>query len=410
MPEVSRILFIGLRWPEPEATAAGRRLLQLMEVFRDDGREIHFATASKPGKYPADLSKAGVQTHMLRLNHASADAFFREYAFDAVVFDRFQTEEQFGWRIREQLPDCLLILDTEDVHSLRDSRGKAVAEGKPWTRSLWMANPLFGRELASILRCDVSLIISKAEVSLLSDLFPWLAPVLVYMPFQVSLPLSWGAKDFSDRRDFVFVGNGKHAPNADAMHLLVGDVWPHLRKACPEASLHIYGAYLPASVRAAHRPKQGVFIRGWAEDLQSVMESARVQLAPLRFGAGIKGKILEAVCHGLPTLTTTTGSEGIYTDASPEALEAEPGAAFVEKAKTLYTDAAVWQAARNEARLRARDHFQGGRDLKPALKRVWDARTYYPEGQAWVLRTLLRDRAFGATRYMSRWIEAKTKR
>lgn len=261
-----------------------------------------------------------------------------------------------------------------------------------------------------MLRCDCSLIISREEMALLENTLPWMASTLLYLPFQMVMPDTWGHHEFGQRRDFVFVGNGNHKPNLDAIDILIQEIWPTLRLECPEAELHIYGAYLPNSLAKEHDPETGLHIRGHAPDLETVLGTARVQLAPLRFGAGIKGKIVEALSFGLPSITTPVGSEGIYEGGAPAALEANPDRDFISKASRLYRESHLWEETRKEALRKAQDHFQGG-DMYPEAFNACLAEPGEPtEPQVQLIKTILRDKAFDSSRYMSRWIEEKQKR
>ena len=119
---------------------------------------------------------------------------------------------------------------------------------------------------------------------------------------------------FEERKDFIFVGNFLHEPNRDAVHYLKESVWPLIRAQLPDAGMCIYGAYPSQSVLQLHQPKERFFSLGRADDAQEVVAKARVMLAPLRFGAGMKGKLLEAMQCGTPSVTTAIGAESMYGD------------------------------------------------------------------------------------------------
>ena len=116
-------------WPEPRSSAAGSRTLQLIQGFLDQGYTVSVASVAKHTEYEADLEALGVSTHTIELNSSSFDHFITKLQPDVVVFDRFMTEEQFSWRVAEAFPHALHVLDTQDLHFLRDARGKAV-QGK----------------------------------------------------------------------------------------------------------------------------------------------------------------------------------------------------------------------------------------------------------------------------------------
>ncbi|MDX1332772.1 MAG: glycosyltransferase, partial [Robiginitalea sp.] len=100
-----KMLVIGLQWPEPQATAAGQRMCQLLQGFCNAGYQITFASAAAGEHDRTPLKAMGIETRSIKLNHSSFDQWLQRSGFDLVLFDRFITEEQFSWRVREQLPD-----------------------------------------------------------------------------------------------------------------------------------------------------------------------------------------------------------------------------------------------------------------------------------------------------------------
>ncbi len=175
------------------------------------------------------------------------------------------------------------------------------------------------REIASILRCDLSLIISDFEMNILKDVFKISNDLLFYLPFLVEKMKEEDLQElpsFESRKNFVFIGNFLHEPNWNTVQHLKEAVWPFIKKDFPEAVLEVYGAYPSHKVLQLHQPKNGFFIKGRAEDANEVVKNARVVLAPIRFGAGLKGKLLEAMQCGTPSATTSIGSEAMHSDLS----------------------------------------------------------------------------------------------
>ncbi|MEJ2583912.1 MAG: glycosyltransferase [Robiginitalea sp.] len=409
-PDHKKMLVIGHHWPQPDATAAGQRMWQLLQGFSEAGYRITFGSAAAPEKHSRPLDSLGIESLPLKLNDSSFDRWLKGSRFDLVLFDRFLTEEQFSWRVRDQLPGCTLLLDTEDLHSLRHSRETATKASQPWQVSDWLESPLFYRELASILRCDLSLIISRAEQDLLLARLPFLRGKLHYLPFQFPREEASPVGSFSERTGFVFLGNGKHQPNLDAISWLRSEIWPGIRARVPGTRLTVYGAYLPAAVRELHAPAEGFEVLGWAPELKSVLANSRLQLAPLRFGAGVKGKILNALRFGLPTVSTGIGWEGIYEGDESVDFLAETPEEFVRKAVLLYTDPHAWKRALELQQRAATPHFKPSLTaLLKAIDPLEEERESLPEAQK-VLQKMLQHQAFDRLRYLSRWIEAKENR
>ena len=160
----------------------------------------------------------GYQTADIKMNDSSFDVFVTDLNPDVVLFNRFLTEEQFGWRVAENCPQALRMLDTENLHSLRHVREQCFKKDIPFTTDAWLADDKTKREIASIYRCDLSLIISSYELELLTDVLNIDKSLLLLLPFmvdEITTETNW--KTFEDREDFVFIGGGKHAPNIDAV-------------------------------------------------------------------------------------------------------------------------------------------------------------------------------------------------
>lgn len=231
-----QLLVIGLVWPEPGSSAAGSRMIQLIRWFLDQGMEVRFACAAGKSDYSFDLPSLGVQEEVIRLNDDSFDRQLMDWNPDVVLFDRFMVEEQYGWRIAQVCPDALRVLDTEDLHFLRYARQESYKKGIDFNEeSLYTDRAK--REIASIYRCDATLIISEYEMNLLTTRFKIDAAMLFYLPFledEVSSSIQSQWPSFEERRDFVFIGNFIHEPNWNTVQVLKTRIWPELRKTCLE--------------------------------------------------------------------------------------------------------------------------------------------------------------------------------
>lgn len=401
------LLVIGHTFPEPSTTAAGMRMLQLLQLFLNNSFQITFASTASKSDKSANLEKLGISIKDIKLNDSSFDQFVKKLNPEVVVFDRFLTEEQFGWRITENCPDALKLLDTEDLHFLRKSREEAVRKGKS-VKEANLFNDLAKRELASIFRSDIALIISKVEMDLLKNQFQVPAKILDYIPFLVEqLPDVDNIPSFENRSNFFTIGNLLHAPNVDSV-LQLKKIWPKIRKKLPEAELHIYGAYAPQQILELHHEKDGFFIKGWAENIENVMKTYRLQLAPLRFGAGLKGKIIDGMRFGLPSVTTEIGAEGIGNSekfgGKISVLEED----FIENSIRLYTNEAQWQEAQKKGFEILKTEFEISLFAEGFIKRIEQVllnlenhreRNFF--GQ------ILQHQSLQSTKYMSKWIESK---
>ena len=243
------LLIIGFVWPEPKSSAAGSRMLQLITQFQKQDYTIVFVSAANKSENTFDLSTIGVKTQDILLNDSSFDIFINEVNPDVVLFDRFMVEEQYGWRVAEQCPNAIRILDTEDFHGLRKGREAALRANEEFS-IMYLHNDTTKREIASIYRCDLSLIISEAEMDILTKEFKIDHSLLYYLPFLLE-PISDTTKkqlpSFEERAHFITIGNFLHSPNYDTILYLKQTIWPLIKQELPKAELHIYGCLLYTS-------------------------------------------------------------------------------------------------------------------------------------------------------------------
>ena len=404
--DMLQIVIIGYVWPEPNSSAAGQNMLSLIRQFTDNGHHVTFMTAACDSPHKADLNKVNVEN--IALNCSSFNLRIAALSPDVVIFDRYMTEEQFSWRVKEACPNAIRILNTEDLHSLRQARHNAVKATGDASKANY-STELAQREIAAILRSDLTLVISRAELALLRHYYQVPCQQLFYHPLKVSTvkkPLA----TFEQRADIVTIGNFRHAPNWDAVLQLKQEIWPAIRKKLPQVNLHIYGAYPPKKATQLHNPSTGFYVDGWAENAKKVIENAKLLIAPLRFGAGIKGKLLEAMACGTPTLTTWIGAEGITKNPTQwGGAVCDTSEAFAEHAQRLYTDKQQWLDA-SECGLALFEQYNQETESETLDNKILAlANNINAHRDSLFLQGLLWHQTLNASKYMSQWIEAKNR-
>lgn len=405
------MLFIGVTWPEPTATAAGSRILQLLHYFREQEYRTVFGSTATETPLSIDLEALGVETVPIQLNDSRFDGFITALNPNIVVFDRFLSEEQFGWRVAEFAPQALRILDTEDLHSLRRTRRECVKKSIPFSNDTWLQNDVTKREIASIYRCDLSLIISSYEMRLLTETLKIDKNLLLHLPFMLDRLDAKAVEDwpeYQDRKDFICIGNGKHAPNVDAILWLKRDIWPLIRKRLPDADLLIYGAYLPEHIQRIDNPREGFRVMGWTENAGSVVQKARVVLAPLRFGAGIKGKLIEAMQSGTPSITTSIGAEGMHDGYPWSGFIEDTAGKLAEAAIRLYQDSEQWIKSQENG-TDIINGLYGKDDLRSTLDATITKITnnFQNHRNRNFIGAMLMHHSMAGTKYMAKWISIK---
>ena len=386
-------------------------MLQLLGVFQKQGYSITVASAASRSEFSLDLTALGIEMRDIKMNDSSFDDFIKELEPNVVVFDRFLSEEQFGWRVAEHMPNAVRILDTEDLHSLRHVREQCFKKGMEFTTDIWLQDDKTKREIASIYRCDLSLIISSFEFELLKEVLKIDKGLLLLLPFmvdEINENIQWPT--YEQRTDFLFIGGGKHAPNVDAILHLKNNIWPLIRQQLPNAKLNVYGAYLPQQVLEMHNTKEGFWIQGRAEDVQIVMQQTRVCLVPLRFGAGIKGKLLEAMRNGTPSVTTSIGAEGMQGILDWNGFIENSPADFANAAVRLYTDETIWQTAQEQGKTLVNTLFSKNSLETLFVSKLDDLLMNLSNHRKQnFIGALLQHQTLNATKYMGKWIEEKNK-
>jgi len=421
MKPLSSVVVIGYVWPEPNSSAAGSRMLQLIDFFKQRTQRVIFASPAQLSDHRVELASLDVEEKSIQLNCSSFDDWISQVDPALVLFDRFMMEEQFGWRVEQQCPECIRILDTEDLHSLREARHqqlKTAVKQKLEINTdfddltklpqLMSSLDICQREIASIYRCDLTLMISEFEMQLLEKHYQLPAHILMHLPFMLDTHSVREQVGYSDREHFVTIGNFRHAPNWDSVLWLKTTLWPKIRKIMPNAQMHVYGAYPAKKVTDLHNPNQGFYIKGWAADAFKVLRGARVCLAPLRFGAGIKGKFTDAMLCSTPSVTTDLGAESMSGGHSWPGAIANNSDQLAQAATALYQNKDLWEAASAQSAIILDERYDQThlqRELECVIANI--QQHLATERLKNFTGLMLRHHHHKSTKYMAQWIAAK---
>ncbi len=408
---MSKILIIGTVWPEPNSTATGKRMLQIIEQFQDNCFKIVFASAAQIGEFSFSLISINVEMIEIELNNSSFDDYVLALNPDVVLFDRFMIEEQFGWRIAENCPNCLRILDTEDLHFLRDIRFMNLKKNQISTSNDYLNSELAKREIASIYRCDISLIISEIEMNILTNVFKIDENILHYLPFlldEITEVEMDNLPSFSERQHFISIGNFRHKPNYNTVLYLKETIWPLIKNQLSNAELHIYGSYCSAKVMQLHNLKDGFLVKGRAENAFEVIKNSRVLLAPIRFGAGIKGKLTDAMQCGTPSITTEIGAESMFGNLEWNGAILNDPTDFANAAITFYNNETLWKNAQKNGVKIINNRFNKKNHGTTFIKNILETKNNLTNHRTNnFIGAVLQIQTLKSTKYMSKWIEAK---
>lgn len=405
----STLLVIAYVWPEPNSSAAGKRMIQLFHAFQQICDRIIVASTAKKSGFEIDLSLLQIEEQEIKLNHDSFDDFIKVLQPHYVLYDRFYMEEQYGWRVRKYCDSAVQILDTEDLHFLRLAREMAY-KAKRDLKLSDLQSDYAKREIASILRCDCSLIISTFELEFLQKEYSVDSSILYYYPLFEDVskePIS----GFNERENFVFVGNFWHEPNWQTLLYIKNEIWPGIRSKLHKVELNVYGAYPSEKVFQLNNIRQGFIIKGRVQSSKEVLAQSRVLLAPIVYGAGLKGKLLEAMVTGTPSVTSYYGAEGIEDSQNWPGFIACSSEDVIQNSIELYTNAKLWASKQKLGYNLLKSRFSHEEFLPHLIRHLEQLKenlnTYREQN---FLGAILRHHTLASNEYMSKWIAEKSKK
>ncbi|MFU8878595.1 MAG: glycosyltransferase, partial [Wenzhouxiangellaceae bacterium] len=346
-----RALVIDATTPMPDHDSGSVRLVALLRLLDELGYRTSFMpqNLARVGRHSAALEQAGIEV-LTAPWITDPEPWLAEHGreLDLVMVSRHYVLAPLIKMIRAYCPNARLVFDTVDLHFLREQREAELA-GSASARKL--AEKTRSAELGLIRECDATFVVSEFEKNLLADLVPDADVRVVSNIHSLRDP----GKPFAQRRDLVFVGGFQHPPNIDAADWLIDDILPRVREQLPEVSLHLIGSRMPE--RIAERREPGLRVHGFVEDLEAFMTGCRISVAPLRYGAGVKGKVNQAMSHGLPVVATSCAAEGMYAEHEVDILMADDAEGFAAEVVRLYRDAELWNRLAVNGRANVERHF-----------------------------------------------------
>ncbi len=366
--KAGKVLVADQRIPRPDAAAGDRATAGILRDLKAVGFDVTFLPADLNDlpEYRAALEEDGIRVVTARDGFSHPTDFVREKGSEFGLFYLFRVEvaEALTQVARDASPDARVIFHAPDLHFLRERRAERFGSGRSDSRSDVMRT----REMTMMQAADLTVLVSPAEVPFVREFLP--AEKIAVFPVLYS-PVAAAPASFGDRRNLFFLGAYKHRPNVDAVRWFVDEVWPLVRKELPDAEFHIIGADAPDSVvDLGKRP--GVKYVGFVTDLDDALNTYRVSVAPLRFGAGIKGKLGAAMGAGAPSVCTSIAAEGMAIADGVHALVRDDAVSFARAVVSLYEDEALWTRVAAQGHSLAERAF-GNAANRSGLLRVLDA-------------------------------------
>ena len=332
-------LLLDANTPTPDKDSGSVDVIQIIHCFQSLGFHIVFAAENSrdAGRYTRNLQRTGVEclySNEARQLSDVVDEFQGQPAF-CMAF-RYYIANQVVDNLRRRFPNIPLILQTVDLHYLRATRQ---SQTDPNPRLLEVAQQIKQDELDTISKCDATIVLANQERELL--LTESVNTTLEHIPFarpSIAVDL---ISPFRQRQDLIFIGGFRHPPNVDGLLWFLQSIWPLLLEKGFAHRLLIVGSEIPETITNFASSK--IKILGHVEDLSSILQQVKISVAPLRFGAGLKGKIATSLQFGLPCITTNVGAEGFDASRDIHLKIADQPEDFAQAILDVYFNEKSWE-------------------------------------------------------------------
>jgi glycosyltransferase involved in cell wall biosynthesis len=322
-----------------------------LTILQDLGFHVTFApyNGQQLSPYTERMQDLGIEC-LYDPFFVNFEAFFaqREEVLDLIILSRAETAAKVLPICRIYAPSTPILFDTVDLHFVRRQR-EAVLTGDKAIKEVASETQLLELKLAA--ECDAVLVVSPDEKEILAEKLPGQRIEIVSNIHETNPDIP----PYEARRDFLFIGGFEHTPNVDAMLWFVREIMPRIRKELPEAKFHIIGSKMPETVRAL--AAVDVLTHGYVENADSFFRSCLLSVAPLRWGAGVKGKINQSMSFGVPVVSTTIGVEGMHLVHGENVLVADTAEDFAKEVVQLYRDPALWRKLSTKGLENIEEHF-----------------------------------------------------
>ncbi len=358
-----RILVIDPVLPMHDRSSGSKRLFEMLKIFAGTGHAVTFIARNGDGgeRYAQELQQLGIEVYAGDPDRMKECGFttkawpldlkklVEDSRYEIVLLSFWYIAEQYLPRLRAWAPNSQIIVDTVDVHFLRERRQAELYRDR---KLLEQAAKTRVRELTIYRQADALVTVTEDDrTTLLKDL-----PTAEIFVVPNIHEIAEDVPPAEARRGFLFIGGFGHPPNEDAVLYFHREVWPRILEQAPDAHWTVVGNKPPASVQALAGP--AITVTGYVPSTEPYLRSHLISIAPLRYGAGMKGKIGEALAAGLPVVTTTIGAEGMGLEHGKcGTLVANTPEEFATEALRLMNDRELWATLSRDGRQHIADHF-----------------------------------------------------
>ena len=346
-----RVLVIDAYMLTPDRDSGSLRMREVLDILVHLGCKVTFIADNLEHRQPyvTLLQQAGVEVQFHPYARSVEDFLGKHGAeFDLVLISRYYIAAKYLETVRQLAPNALIAFDTVDLHFLREER---LANLNGSVAARMAARPTREKELAIIRKADVTLVVSHMEKELLERLEPQ-ARIMILS--NIHEPQE-GGKSFEGRDGLVFIGSFRHPPNTDAMIWYAAEILPLVRQRLPGVKTYVIGDDVPATLKAL--ATDDFVVTGYVPDVTPYLTDCRLSISPLRYGAGVKGKVNQAMSYGLPVVATSPSIEGMHLTPGSDVLVGDSPEAFADAVARAYTERQLWHALAEGGRENVRTHF-----------------------------------------------------
>ena len=353
------IIVFDDRVPMPDRDAGSARMFQILKLLAGFGRTVLVPLKPLP-EYERLLWKEGVET----ANLVDYPKLIKRRHFSVAILSRPEVAAAMMPHIRRLDHRVKLVFDMVDAYFIRLGREHAL------TNDPYLLKEARRFEKLELKLAETSDQVWNASTADGSELAKYVGAERVAVVPTIH-PLQSRGRPFEDRAGLLFIGHLAHRPNVDAVIYFLKEIYPLIEEVLPSINFYIVGSNPPAEIGAY--ASDTVHVMGYLPDINPLFKSARVFIAPLRFGAGINGKIGEALSYGLPVVTTSLGAKGFALTPGENALIADEPQEFAQHALNLYRERDLWQHLSDSGYRHIEGHFTPeiiGKTIETALRRI----------------------------------------
>ena len=337
-----RVFVADYEVPHWDRHAGALRMSRILRILAELGWQVTFAPGngnlSEP--YTSELRQQGIEIVRILGSEQLYLESKGKATFDAAILSRPEDGSRWLSVFRTCSPKTKIIYDTVDLHTIRMERGRVLGRND---QSLEAEKRIAALEQELIQASDLTLVVSPEEKKWINEKIPSSKVEVIGTVHSEEQSKT----KYEDREGLLFIGSWNHFPNRDAIEFLLGEIAPSLWERFPGLLIHLVGSDIPASIGGGEKR---IISHGWVEDVSKLYDQVKISIAPLRYGAGLKGKVGESLCRGIPVVGTSIAFEGFDLGAYLDKTRSDSSEGLVEAISQVYGDKLLWTALASSGR------------------------------------------------------------